>query len=326
MDLLTNVLATAGVRGVLGARIDAAEAWGISWNPLGSAAFYAVTAGTAWLGLPGRPPEQLMPGDVVLLRAGTAHTLSSDPDSAAGRCDSAVAERARASGSVLRFGSGEAQGHILGASYEYDPAVSIQVLNSLPEVVHLRADHGGSCLDDTVRLLARELAHPQLASALVLSRMVDILLVQLLRVWLSHNAVEARDSWLAVLSDPLVRDAVSRLHDEPARPWTTDLLAAELAVSRTTLTRKFQAVARETPGRYLTRLRMDLAAVRLRDTEDTLETIARSVGYTSVYAFSRAFRRDREQPPGSFRHTARAALSDWASETPDQFSARPLRQ
>jgi AraC-like DNA-binding protein len=184
--------------------------------------------------------------------------------------------------------------------------VSIQVLTSLPELVHIRADNGGSCLDDTVRLLARELAHPQLATAVVLSRLVDILLVQLLRVWLAQNPAEARGSWLGVLSDPLVGVAIAKLHQDPARAWTTELLAAELAVSRTTLARRFRTVAGETPGRYLTRLRMDLAAVRLRDTGATLESVARSVGYTSVYAFGRAFRRDRGQAPGSFRGTARA--------------------
>jgi Cupin len=61
MDLLADVLTVAGVRSVLGARIDAAETWGTSWTRISGAAFYAVTAGTAWLGLPGRPPEQLMP-------------------------------------------------------------------------------------------------------------------------------------------------------------------------------------------------------------------------------------------------------------------------
>jgi AraC-like DNA-binding protein len=309
MDVLADVLTVAGVRGVLGARIDAAEAWGISWSSIGGAAFYAVTAGTAWLGLPGRAPEQLMPGDVVLLPTGTAHTLSSDPDAAVTSCDCDTAERARAEGSVLRFGSGEIQTHVLGASYEYDPAVSIQVLASLPEMVHIRADNGGSCLDDTVRLLARELAHPQLATAVVLNRLVDILLVQLLRVWLAQKPAEARGSWLGVLSDPLVSVAIAKLHQDPARAWTTELLAAELAVSRTTLARRFRTVAGETPGRYLTRLRMDLAAVRLRDTGDTLETVAHSVGYTSVYAFGRAFRRDRRQAPGSYRGTARAATS-----------------
>ncbi len=50
---------------------------------------------------------------------------------------------------------------------------------------------------------------------------------------------------------------------------------------------------------------MDLAAIRLRDTDDTVDTIARSVGYTSVFAFSRAFRRARGEAPGQYRRSAR---------------------
>ena len=61
----------------------------------------------------------------------------------------------------------------------------------------------------------------------------------------------------------------------------------------------------ESPGGYLTRLRMDLAARRLRDSTDSLEQVARSVGYTSVYAFSRAFSRLRGEPPGQYRVRAR---------------------
>lgn len=305
MDLLADALAVGGVRGAVGARLEAGGRWGISWHGISGAAFYAVTAGTGWLGLPDQPQRQLMPGDVVLLPNGTAHTLRSDPDAAVNPCS--TAEHARACGSLLRLGHGDVQTHILGASYDYDPAVSTQVLAALPDVVHLRANNGGNCLDDTVRLLSRELAHPQLATAFVLNRLVDILLVQLLRVWLAGKPPEAQGSWLGVLGDPLVSVALTRLHENPARAWTTDLLAAELAISRSTLTRRFRAVTGETPGGYLTRWRMDLAAVRLRDTDDTLDAIARSVGYTSVYAFSRTFRRTRHQAPGQYRTTTSSA-------------------
>jgi AraC-like DNA-binding protein len=50
---------------------------------------------------------------------------------------------------------------------------------------------------------------------------------------------------------------------------------------------------------------MDLAARQLRDTDDSLAVVARSVGYTSVYAFSRAFSRLRSEPPGRYRARSR---------------------
>lgn len=56
---------------------------------------------------------------------------------------------------------------------------------------------------------------------------------------------------------------------------------------------------------------MDLAAIRLRDTDDTVDTIARAVGYTSVFAFSRAFRRARGQAPGQYRRSSRQHDRDW---------------
>jgi AraC-like DNA-binding protein len=55
------------------------------------------------------------------------------------------------------------------------------------------------------------------------------------------------------------------------------------------------------PLAYLTGCRIDLAARRLKDTDEPIDAIARSVGYTSEYAFNRAFRRHRGMPLGRFR-------------------------
>jgi AraC-like DNA-binding protein len=86
-------------------------------------------------------------------------------------------------------------------------------------------------------------------------------------------------------------------------------LATAIGVSRATLARRFPAQVGCTPAAYLTRWRMDLAAVRLRDTDDTDDTvgvIARSLGYTSEYAFHRAFTRHRDLSPGRYRTRSRA--------------------
>jgi AraC-like DNA-binding protein len=306
MDVLADVLAVSGVRGTVGARIEAGASWGWWAGSSPSAAFHAVTAGTTWLGLPGAEPRQLMPGDVVLLPAGTEHTLGSDPAAVACAAGGTSSTWTRTGSGAVSIGSGPVQTHILCAHYAHDPAVSTQLLSLLPSVVHLRADNGGTCLDDTVRLLARELAHPQLAQAVVLDRLIDILLVQLLRAWLATEPAESASSWLGVLADPLIGDALAALHADPAHPWTTASLAEAIAVSRATLARRFPAVVGETPGAYLTRWRMDLAALRLRDTDDSLEAVANAVGYSSVYAFSRAFSRTRDLPPGRYRTTSRA--------------------
>ncbi len=309
MDLLTDVVAIGGVHGTLGARIEGAEPWALQWPDRPSAGFYALTSGTAWLSVTGREPLKLHCGDVVLLPTGLQHVIGSHRGASAPTYDPVVLETAQRHGQVLRVGTGNATAQILAATYSQDPVVSTQVLARLPEVVHLRKASLGKSLDESVGLLARELAEPQLGSGIILDRTVDVLLVQFLRVWLASRPEAARRTWLGVLGDPLLTAAVTLLHTDPARRWTTDVLAAELGVSRATLTRRFVGTTGRAPGAYLTQWRTDLAARRLRDTDDTLETIARSVGYGSGRAFSRAFSEIRGQSPGRFRVEARSALT-----------------
>lgn len=95
---------------------------------------------------------------------------------------------------------------------------------------------------------------------------------------------------------PRARDAIT----SPRRSRRT-----RAAISRATLLRRFASATGETPGAHLTRWRIDLAALRLRDSDAPIESIAHSVGYTSVYAFTRAFGRSHALPPGQFRTRSR---------------------
>jgi AraC-like DNA-binding protein len=312
MDALAEVLAVAGVRGTVAATLNAAEPWGVALGPLPGAAFHAVTEGTAWLYPDGRPGTRLMPGDVVLLPTGLAHTLASAADAdlvpfdrlAAGQGH--AAGPGHAAGGELQLGPGPAQTRILCARYQQDPAVRLPLLTLLPEVLHIPAGRASTALDTTLRLLAHEVAQPRLGAAAVLNRVVDILLVQMLRAWLDTSPAEpGAGSWLRALLDPVAGPALTALHGQPGRDWTVDSLAAATGVSRATLARRFPAAVGATPAAYLARWRMDLAARRLRDTDDTVGVIARSLGYTSEYAFNRAFTRARGITPGRYRTTSR---------------------
>ena len=131
------------------------------------------------------------------------------------------------------------------------------------------------------------------------------MLIHVMRAWLRLED-DATDGWLLALRDPTVAGAMNAIHQRPAEPWTLESLAREVSVSRATLARRFADLVGETPPEYLTRWRMDLAAQRLRDTEDTVGAIAAGVGYRSEYSFSRAFTRHRGIAPGRYRRDARA--------------------
>jgi AraC-like DNA-binding protein len=306
MDPLTDVLDLARVRGTVAAALRAGEDWGLALEQVVGASFHAVTAGLAWLRLPGEPPLRLLPGDVVLLPTGAPHGIASAPRGPLQPFDHTAATCVWESGEESVMGSGPMLTHILCANYQQDTEAAVPLLQLLPRAVHVPAAPGGGAVDATLRMIAAEIAGRRAGAAVVLDRLVDVLLVHVLRAWLDSAEAERNASWLTALRDPIAAGALALLHADPARAWTVDVLAREVGVSRATLARRFPALVGDTPLAYLTRWRLDLAARRLRLTDDPVDTVARAVGYTSEYAFSRAFSRARGLPPGRYRSTHRA--------------------
>ncbi|MGW8066826.1 cupin domain-containing protein [Streptomyces ziwulingensis] len=303
MDLVADVLEISGVRGTIGARIEAGGSWSIPVTECTTAVLHVVTAGSAWLESRHLSPQclELAVGDVVLMPYGPSHMLGSAPGTGTSvAADPAMAARALETGEVIRLGSQPAHTRILTISYDCDHTVRTQVLGALPEVVHIRGDQGEAGFDDTVRMIGRELSRPLIAGRAVLNSLVDVMLVQLMRAWLPTRSGH-RGTWLGVFEDPLVRSAMEHVHAEPGQPWTTTTLASALGVSRATLSRRFPAAIGQSPATYLTQWRMDLAAVRLRKTQDPVESIAAAVGYQSTPAFHRAFARSHGVTPGRYR-------------------------
>jgi transcriptional regulator GlxA family with amidase domain len=165
----------------------------------------------------------------------------------------------------------------------------------------------GRAVAAIVDLLAGEIGLRGAGSRAAAARLIDLLLIVAIRRWAEQRPADGPPSWLTALRDPLIGRALALLHDRPGEQWTLDRLAREVHVSRATLARRFTEEVGEPPLAYLSGWRMRIAAQRLKQTTDTVESIAREVGYTSEYAFNRAFSRHRGQPPGRYRRLARAA-------------------
>ena len=123
----------------------------------------------------------------------------------------------------------------------------------------------------------------------VLLRIAELVFVEVLRSYLtspsSHGA-----GWLSGLRDPIVGRALARLHGAPENAWTLASLAAASGASRSVLAERFARYVGETPMRYLTRWRIQLACRRLSDDAAKVSAVALNVGYRSEAAFSRAFK------------------------------------
>ena len=212
-------------------------------------------------------------------------------------------------GELTLAGSGAATTFIC-AAYDYDIDVAQPLMNLLPDVLHVPADRvAGRDIAALVELLAGEVGVQRPGSRSGTARLIDLLLIAAIRSWLANASRDGAPSWLKALRDPTIGRILALLHERPGERWTLDALAREVHLSRATLARRFTTEVGEPPLTYLARWRMHLAAQRLKYSTDTVETIAREVGYTSEFAFNRAFARHRGHPPGRYRRMARASMT-----------------
>ena len=176
---------------------------------------------------------------------------------------------------------------MLIGTYLWQGEVSGRLLDALPQLLSLTPEVWDCPLTP---LLMEEIVRDEPGQEVVLDRLLDLLVIAALRAWFARPEAAA-PAWYQALADPVVGRVVRLLHDDPAHPWTVASLAAKAGVSRAALARRFTGLLGEPPMTYLTGRRLALAADRLRDTDDTLEAIARQVGYGSAFALSSAFKR-----------------------------------
>jgi AraC family transcriptional regulator, L-rhamnose operon transcriptional activator RhaR len=83
---------------------------------------------------------------------------------------------------------------------------------------------------------------------------------------------------------------VRMMERRPADPWTLTELAAELHLAPGYLVRLFKTATGLPPIAYLSRHRVELAAARLLHTDDPINRIGESVGWSDQNYFARRFK------------------------------------
>ncbi len=103
----------------------------------------------------------------------------------------------------------------------------------------------------------------------------------------------------------MIRLVIARMRAQLAQPLDMDLLARELGVSLPTFRRRWMAVVKMPPARYLQELRLQEASRMLVESRRSVKQIARDVGYDDEFYFSRRFRAHTSMPPTEYRQTYR---------------------
>ncbi len=281
-DLVSELLETSRLRATVYASPHACGAWQLNTTGGGKPGFHLVARGSCWLHVRDRPARALTAGDLVVLPRNDWHVL-------------AARIELDGEGTSMPEGPGPVTQLVCGR-FDFGDALGGTLLEPAPDVLVVGNDT--TRLEGLARLLAAEAAGRAPGRQLALDRLSDVLFIAVLRHLIDANAVSR--GLLAALRDPRLASALAALHARPGAAWTLVSLAGVAGMSRSVFAERFVRIMGESPGQYVTRVRMDKARTLLAAGERSVAAVAAEVGYASEAGFRRALARQRRRSGGKW--------------------------
>jgi AraC-like DNA-binding protein len=289
MDPFTDLIGLLRPQATLWGRIKGTGKWGLSFRKRDDLLFCWVEAGECLLTRSSTDSIVLRTGDFAFIRTSSPFSLTSDPQLEPQDSEAIVA----ATGST-ELALGETTGSctmLRCGRFVFGTTNEALLWSFLPSLIHIAADRQISWrLRSLLSMNDAEGQHPGPGSDLVVSRLMELTLLELLRSELVRLKPETR-GLLSGLADPVIAKSLSAMHRDVAGTWTVADLARVSGVSRSTFATRFQAVMGIGPIEYLANWRIALAKDELSCGTKTVGEIALSVGFHSSSAFSTAFTR-----------------------------------
>lgn len=260
------------------------------------AVWHYVVAGTGTLQIHSMTDVPLHSGRVVLVPAGSRHSLIND-----GSADASASIDIPVELELERLvARGEGDGKMIVLC----GAVSIGMRNTSGLVDLLRAP---LFLDVKTSLIAERAVLSIIDEVTGLrtggQAMVRILLLQCVFEML-RKRLEAGDPalmWVAGLADPNLWQALRVMLDDPGGTHSLESLADAAGMSRSRFAEQFKDAYGLAPMSFLRELRMARAAQMLLDGNEPVKRIAERLGFQSRSAFTRAFTEFCGRSPRAFR-------------------------
>jgi len=299
MDLLTDILTTSGMKANLLHRRILYKPWALRFPCPVSIGFHVVTQGEAYLWRESsQTPEKLSRGDIAFMARGTNHHISTHPNPEL----LSLAQHASEHKKLYTEEHGQSSYlSLVSGAYQLWHEPLHPVFRELPEWCIVRAEEidMADSLLSCFHILTVELRKPKLGSKAIIASLLDVMFHLIFRrVLISHGKEEA---WGSATKDPIISNALALMHDSHSENWTVDSLAKEVGISRSGFAARFKKALGHAPLHYLMMIRMSKAMQMLTDTQETVESIAYSVGYKDAFSFSRTFKKKVGLSPKHFR-------------------------
>ncbi|AKL12476.1 TPA: AraC family transcriptional regulator [Kluyvera intermedia] len=308
-DLISELLRGMRLSGVKYRRFEASAPFGFGFDAApGRAQFHFVSRGPAVLRMESGARFTLNNGDALFIPNGNAHALLSD-DNATATPISAFQSDTICS-SVCQITCEPCKGSenvvIFSGCMDFELGGMQPLIKAMPEVMMVsKLMSTWPEIHPLLAAMERESLTRQVGFAGILARLADVVAALIVRGWVEAGCGKAT-GWVQVLRDPRLSRAIYAMHQRPGINWSVADLAKEAGTSRSVFAERFLSATGSTPAKYLSELRMRLAIQYISHENQAIETVALRLGYGSLAAFSRAFKRIVGHPPGALREIAQS--------------------
>ena len=304
MDILAEVLDRVRLGGTLLFHFELGHPWSLALPARPYALFHYLSRGSAILTLEHGRKLRMTEGDFVVVTRGEPHVMYSDrrtkPFPILGF------DRLSAHPGVIRHG-GRAQplSTMICGNFTVSRPSRGSVLELLPPVLLLKPAADGDWLESILQRMVRESALERPGQRVALSRLTEVLFVEVLRSWIK-SLRPGEGGWLGAMADPHIGPALQLIHEQPDRPWTLRDLGHRVGLGRSAFSARFSKLVGQSMHRYLIARRMAEAAFLLESSDEGIARIATRVGYETAAAFSKLFHRHHGLSPGRYRAARRS--------------------
>jgi AraC-like DNA-binding protein len=304
MDVVAEVLDRVRFGGTLLFHFELGHPWSLGLPARPYALFHYLSRGSATLALERGRDLPMREGDFVVVTRGEPHLIYSDSrmkpfpimdfDRPTGRL-----------GVVRHGGDAQPVSAMICGNFTVSRPARGSVLELLPPVLLLRPLADGDWLGAILQRMVSESALERPGQGVALSRLTEVLFVEVLRSWIK-SLRPGEGGWLGAMADPHIGPALQLIHEQPDRPWTLEELGRRVGLGRSAFSARFTKLVGQSMHRYLIARRMSEAAFLLESSDDGIARIASRVGYETAAAFSKLFHRHHGLSPGRYRATRRS--------------------
>ncbi|MBK24556.1 MAG: AraC family transcriptional regulator [Halobacteriovorax sp.] len=269
------------------------DKWGVDLPAFeNTSMFHIVTSGSCVVHI-NEKYHHLSTGDLVFISRACGHSVKGSEEAKAIDLFSQPVKQISNCYETLELNKdNKDQTTILCGIVRINHPAGTMLINEMPDIIVMRQEEHmfGSMMNEIVRLIAREAAGEFIGGETVITRLSDVLAIQAIRSWIeSSDSFKSR--WIQAIKDEKIGKALSCLHNEPGKTWTVESLGKEVGMSRTAFSNKFSEIVGDSVLNYLTKWRMNLAGMRIKEGVSVDLEFVENLGYKSESAFRRTFKK-----------------------------------